>query len=85
MLSAKEDLQPDAAAKPVKDITIEEEESHEDTEARNDAEIIQSLIDRIHYSDRYNDDTYAYRHVILPREYYRDYVPKQYKGRMFIL
>lgn len=24
-------------------------------------------IERIHYSDRYSDDTYEYRHVILPK------------------
>lgn len=25
------------------------------------------LIERIHYSDRYSDDEYEYRHVILPK------------------
>jgi cyclin-dependent kinase regulatory subunit CKS1 len=28
---------------------------------------IEEYIDRIHYSDRYSDDHYEYRHVILPK------------------
>ncbi|GAA5835623.1 hypothetical protein JCM9279_004598 [Rhodotorula babjevae] len=28
----------------------------------------QDLVDRIHYSDRYSDDFYEYRHVLLPRQ-----------------
>ncbi|CEQ39994.1 SPOSA6832_01561, partial [Sporobolomyces salmonicolor] len=28
----------------------------------------QELIDRIHYSERYSDDEYEYRHVQLPRQ-----------------
>ncbi|SCV66939.1 BQ2448_5585 [Microbotryum intermedium] len=27
----------------------------------------EDYVDRIHYSDRYSDDTYEYRHVILPK------------------
>jgi len=49
----------------------DEEEQHEDTQSRNADEALQAFIDRIHYSERYNDDHYQYRHVILPRDYYR--------------
>ncbi|GAA5970069.1 hypothetical protein JCM11641_000253 [Rhodosporidiobolus odoratus] len=33
-----------------------------------DSEAYQDLVDRIHYSDRYSDDEYEYRHVQLPRQ-----------------
>jgi hypothetical protein len=32
---------------------------------------------RIHYSDRYSDDEYEYRHVILPKPLFK-MIPKQY-------
>ncbi|CAE6527922.1 unnamed protein product [Rhizoctonia solani] len=35
------------------------------------------LHDRIHYSDRYTDDTYEYRHVILPKPLLK-LIPKSY-------
>jgi len=31
------------------------------------AKKLEEYIDRIHYSDRYSDDLYEYRHVILPK------------------
>ncbi|GAA5929530.1 hypothetical protein JCM3775_002366 [Rhodotorula graminis] len=37
----------------------------------------QDLVDRIHYSDRYSDDFYEYRHVLLPRQMLK-LVPKEY-------
>ncbi|KAJ9459714.1 Cyclin-dependent kinases regulatory subunit [Diplonema papillatum] len=30
--------------------------------------LVQAYKDRIRYSDKYNDDVYEYRHVILPKE-----------------
>jgi cyclin-dependent kinase regulatory subunit CKS1 len=39
--------------------------------------ILTSLILRIHYSDRYSDDEYEYRHVILPKPFLK-YLPKQF-------
>ncbi|GAA6058310.1 hypothetical protein JCM3770_003732 [Rhodotorula araucariae] len=37
----------------------------------------QDLVDRIHYSDRYSDDFYEYRHVLLPRQMLK-LIPKEY-------
>ncbi|BGP14054.1 hypothetical protein JCM10213_002349 [Rhodosporidiobolus nylandii] len=37
----------------------------------------QDLVDRIHYSDRYSDDIYEYRHVQLPRQMLK-LIPKDY-------
>ncbi|GAA5903936.1 cyclin-dependent kinases regulatory subunit [Sporobolomyces salmoneus] len=33
-----------------------------------DEQAYQELVDRIHYSERYSDDDYEYRHVQLPRQ-----------------
>lgn len=35
------------------------------------------MVSRIHYSDRYSDDEYEYRHVILPRPLFK-MIPKQF-------
>ncbi|KAF8605447.1 CKS-domain-containing protein [Ceratobasidium sp. AG-I] len=40
-------------------------------------EYIDSFISRIHYSDRYSDDHYEYRHVILPKPFLK-LLPKNY-------
>jgi len=37
----------------------------------------EEYIDRIHYSDRYSDDHYEYRHVILPKPLLK-LLPKNY-------
>ncbi|GAA5882606.1 hypothetical protein JCM16303_002067 [Sporobolomyces ruberrimus] len=37
----------------------------------------QDLVDRIHYSERYSDDFYEYRHVQLPRQMLK-IIPKDY-------
>lgn len=34
-------------------------------------------MDRIHYSDRYSDDLYEYRHVILPKPLFK-MIPKKF-------
>ena len=39
------------------------------------ANIKQELIDEIYYSDKYNDDEYEYRHVMLPKEL-AEFAPK---------
>lgn len=36
-----------------------------------------TILDRIHYSDRYSDENYEYRHVILPKSLLK-IIPKQY-------
>jgi len=38
---------------------------------------INEYIERIHYSDRYSDDHYEYRHVILPKPLFK-LIPKSY-------
>jgi len=38
------------------------------------------LLDKIHYSNRYNDDFYEYRHVILPKQLLK-FIPKEYFTR----
>lgn len=40
------------------------------------------LIDKITYSTRYTDDQWEYRHVILPKALYNQYVPDDYKNRI---
>eukprot|EP01103_Thecamoeba_quadrilineata_P006813 TRINITY_DN16546_c0_g1_i1.p1 TRINITY_DN16546_c0_g1~~TRINITY_DN16546_c0_g1_i1.p1 ORF type:complete len:112 (+),score=19.97 TRINITY_DN16546_c0_g1_i1:48-383(+) len=36
----------------------------------NPAEIIEKCADKIYYSEKYEDDEFQYRHVILPKELY---------------
>ncbi|KAJ7112431.1 cyclin-dependent kinase regulatory subunit [Mycena crocata] len=38
---------------------------------------LEEYIEKIHYSDRYTDDAYEYRHVILPKQLLR-LVPKNF-------
>ncbi|KAJ8469375.1 hypothetical protein ONZ45_g16912 [Pleurotus djamor] len=38
---------------------------------------LEEYIDKIHYSDRYSDDIYEYRHVILPKPLLK-MIPKNY-------
>lgn len=59
-----------------------EEEPSQESNPQSPSSTIQQYIDRIHYSQRYSDDTNEYRHVILPREYYHNYVPDEMKGRL---
>jgi len=42
-----------------------------------EAEKIKEYIANIHYSDRYSDDEYEYRHVILPKPLFK-MIPKTY-------
>jgi len=39
---------------------------------------LEDYIDRIHYSDRYADDNFEYRHVILPKPLLREHIPNNY-------
>jgi cyclin-dependent kinase regulatory subunit CKS1 len=39
--------------------------------------ILITQMNRIHYSDRYSDDEYEYRHVILPKQFLK-MIPKQF-------
>lgn len=39
--------------------------------------LTRSHYDRIHYSERYSDDEYEYRHVILPKPLFK-MIPKQF-------
>jgi len=45
--------------------------------AETEAEKIREYIANIHYSDRYADDEYEYRHVILPKPLFK-MIPKDY-------
>ncbi|KAK7467466.1 transcription factor [Stygiomarasmius scandens] len=38
---------------------------------------LEEILDRINYSDRYSDDSYEYRHVILPKQLLK-YIPENY-------
>ncbi|KAI6150595.1 cyclin-dependent kinase regulatory subunit, partial [Pisolithus tinctorius] len=38
---------------------------------------IEEYIEKIHYSDRYTDDHYEYRHVILPKPLLK-FIPKEF-------
>jgi len=38
---------------------------------------LDEYIEKIHYSDRYSDDDYEYRHVILPKQLLK-MIPKEY-------
>ncbi|KAG6898260.1 transcription factor [Termitomyces sp. T32_za158] len=38
---------------------------------------LEEYIEKIHYSDRYSDDDYEYRHVILPKQLLK-MIPKQF-------
>ncbi|KAF8163443.1 cyclin-dependent kinase regulatory subunit [Crassisporium funariophilum] len=40
---------------------------------------LEEYIEKIHYSDRYSDDEFEYRHVILPKQLLK-MVPKDYFG-----
>ncbi|KAH8099578.1 CKS-domain-containing protein [Cristinia sonorae] len=42
-----------------------------------DAAKLEEYIERIHYSERYSDDEYEYRHVILPKPLFK-LIPKPY-------
>jgi len=45
--------------------------------AEAEAEKVKEYIVNIHYSDRYSDDEYEYRHVILPKPLFK-MIPKTY-------
>ncbi|KAJ3551778.1 hypothetical protein NM688_g4512 [Phlebia brevispora] len=42
-----------------------------------DAQKLEEWIEKIHYSERYSDDTYEYRHVILPKPLFK-MIPKNF-------
>ncbi|KAI0784392.1 regulatory subunit of cyclin-dependent kinase [Abortiporus biennis] len=42
-----------------------------------DAAKLEEWIEKIHYSERYSDDEYEYRHVILPKPLFK-MIPKQF-------
>ncbi|CAL1705681.1 unnamed protein product [Somion occarium] len=42
-----------------------------------DAAKLEEYIEKIHYSERYSDEEYEYRHVILPRPLFK-MIPKQF-------
>ncbi|KAF9075686.1 regulatory subunit of cyclin-dependent kinase [Rhodocollybia butyracea] len=54
-------------------------ESAEDSAAKRQAEQkkLEEILDKINYSDRYSDDTFEYRHVILPKQLLK-YIPENY-------
>ncbi|KAF8735838.1 hypothetical protein AX14_001413 [Amanita brunnescens Koide BX004] len=46
-------------------------------QAKENARKWEEYVEKIHYSDRYSDDHYEYRHVILPKQLLK-MVPKDY-------
>jgi len=46
-------------------------------QAKEQAKKWEDYVEKIHYSDRYTDDHYEYRHVILPKQLLK-MVPKEY-------
>ncbi|KAK0463720.1 cyclin-dependent kinase regulatory subunit [Desarmillaria tabescens] len=47
--------------------------------AKKQAEKIEEIINSIHYSDKYSDDIYEYRHVILPKQLFKmKIIPENY-------
>ena len=54
----------------------------QDTNRKKIKETIARFIDKIHYSPRYNDLVHEYRHVILPKDYYSNYIPDSFKNRL---
>ncbi|KAJ3993406.1 cyclin-dependent kinase regulatory subunit [Lentinula boryana] len=49
----------------------------EELERQAEQKKLEEILDKIHYSDRYTDDFYEYRHVILPKQLFK-YIPKEY-------
>ncbi|KAF8205796.1 regulatory subunit of cyclin-dependent kinase [Mycena galopus ATCC 62051] len=47
------------------------------TKEQEEQRKLEEYIEKIHYSDRYTDDAYEYRHVILPKQLLR-LVPKNF-------
>ncbi|KAJ7940245.1 regulatory subunit of cyclin-dependent kinase [Mycena leptocephala] len=47
------------------------------TKEQEEQKKLEEYIEKIHYSDRYTDDAYEYRHVILPKQLLR-LVPKNF-------
>jgi len=64
-------------AQPKPKLTKAEEAKLAEQQRIEEAKKIQEYIERIHYSDRYSDDEYEYRHVILPKQFLK-YLPKQF-------
>ncbi|KAF5347150.1 hypothetical protein D9757_013658 [Collybiopsis confluens] len=53
-------------------------ETAEEVEKRQEeAKKLEEILDRINYSDRYSDDIFEYRHVILPKALLK-YIPENY-------
>ncbi|KAI0636676.1 CKS-domain-containing protein [Trametes polyzona] len=48
-----------------------------DAKAQEVARKLEEYIEKIHYSERYSDDEYEYRHVILPKPLFK-MIPKQF-------
>jgi hypothetical protein len=63
----------------------DQEEDDDDNDDEDDdtyeKDLRQQYIKRIHYSSRYSDEHFEYRHVILPKDYYSNYVPSSMKNR----
>ncbi|KAI8989728.1 CKS-domain-containing protein [Trametes punicea] len=48
-----------------------------DAKAQEAARKLEEYIEKIHYSERYSDDEYEYRHVILPKPLFK-MIPKHF-------
>ncbi len=59
-----------------------DEGEYEDEEEIPSELLRECLIERIHYSEKYKDENFEYRHVILPRDLYEKFVDEQFKKRL---
>ncbi|KAI0273476.1 regulatory subunit of cyclin-dependent kinase [Gloeopeniophorella convolvens] len=65
------------ASKSTQQTQQQQQQTAKQRAAEAEAEKIKEYIANIHYSDRYADDEYEYRHVILPKPLFK-LIPKGY-------
>ncbi|KAF8823770.1 MAG: cyclin-dependent kinase regulatory subunit [Lentinula lateritia] len=53
------------------------ESSEEAAKRQAEQKKLEEILDKINYSDRYTDDIFEYRHVILPKQLLK-YIPENY-------
>ncbi|KAG7092806.1 hypothetical protein E1B28_009122 [Marasmius oreades] len=52
-------------------------EAQDTSQKEEEQRKLEEILERINYSDRYSDDFYEYRHVILPKQLLR-YIPETF-------
>ncbi|KAJ3740515.1 cyclin-dependent kinase regulatory subunit [Lentinula detonsa] len=53
------------------------ETSEENSKRQAEMKKLEEILEKINYSDRYTDDIYEYRHVILPKQLLK-YIPEEF-------